>query len=136
MNFRFLPLAVAALALVALGACGEEAKQKAKDIGRTIGEKAGATWASIKEFTHEKKEQAVEFFSKSKDSLAEDFEKAKAKSAEWSADAKASLDSKWTDVQATYAKAKEATGEGWETARDAFAAAVDAFKQELKKHGE
>ncbi|MGE0191539.1 MAG: hypothetical protein AB7T63_05795 [Planctomycetota bacterium] len=134
MSPRRLTLALAAALL--LPACGEQAKEKTKEIGHAIGEKAGATWASIRDFTVEKKDQAVEFFSKSKDALAEDFEKVKAKSADWSEGAKESLDHKWEQVQQTYAKAKDATGEGWATARDAFKAAVDAFKQELEKHRE
>ena len=72
----FLLALLCGVLLLAAG-CGDDAKQKAKDIGRTVGEKAGATWNSIRDFSAEKKDQAVAFFSKSKDTLAEQYEKAK-----------------------------------------------------------
>lgn len=128
-------LTCAALGLAMLGGCGDDVKQQAKDLGKTIGEKAGATWNSVKEFSAEKKDQAVELFSKSKDTLAEQFEKAKEKSADWSEDAKTALDGKWVAVQETYGKAKDAGADGWETSRDAFVEAYEAFKRELAKHG-
>lgn len=133
---RPLGLVLALSPALLLPACGEQGREKAKDIGRAIGEKAGASWASIREFTVEQKDQAVAFFATSKEALAEELEQAKARSAGWTEEAKASLDARWEDVQATYAKAREATGEGWATARDGFSAAVEAFREELRKHGD
>ena len=61
-------------------------------------------------------------------------EKAKEKAGAKSEDAKKALAERWKDVESAMAKAKEATGEGWVTARDAVMNAIEAFKAELAKH--
>jgi hypothetical protein len=123
-----------ALLLVALAGCGEETKEKMKDAGRSIGEKAGHAWSEVREFASDKKDQALALFAESKDALAAQFEKARAKSKDWGTDARGALESKWQAVQETYAKAKDAGAEGWGAARDAFVAAYEAFQAELAKH--
>lgn len=133
MNTRFI-LLTTVLALPLAG-CGDETREKAKEVGRTIGEAAGATWNSVRELAAEKKDQAMDFFSKSKDVLAKQYAASQAKGEELAEDAGAALKEKWAQVETAYAKAKDASGEGWATARDAFIEAYRAFEAELKKRG-
>ncbi|MDJ0521729.1 MAG: hypothetical protein QNJ90_06595 [Planctomycetota bacterium] len=113
---------------LAFAACGDSEKLD------QLGEKAAATWKAAAEFTAEQKDKALAFFGKRMTELEGQWQKAKEKGSGWSADAKQALEGKWADVQAAYAKTKEATGDAWVKARDGFKAAYDAFKAELAKN--
>jgi hypothetical protein len=123
-----LALALVLAASPLLGGCGD--KEKLKDIG----DKAAATWKAVAAYSVEQKDKALTFFGTQMGNLEGQWSKAKEKSADWSADAKAVLEDKWTDVQGAYAKTKDATGEAWVKARDAFVAAYEAFQAELAKN--
>ncbi len=133
MNTRFILLTIV-LSLPLTG-CGDETREKAKEVGRTIGEAAGATWNSVRDFAAEKKDQAMDFFSKSKDALARQYAASEARGEELAGDAGAALKEKWAQVEGAFAKAKDASGESWATARDAFIEAYRAFEAELQKGG-
>ncbi len=117
---------VCALALM-LSGCGD--KEKLKDIGN----KATATWKAVASYTVAQKDKALTFFGERFSDLGDQWANAKEKSAGWSAETRSVLESKWAVVQRKYAETKDATGEHWAKARDAFVAAYDAFKAELAK---
>ncbi len=118
---------VCSLALLLSAGCGDNEKLK------NIGDKAAGTWKAVAEYGAEKKDQALALFGDKMKDLEGQWAKAKEKSADWSADAKVALDAKWKKVEAAYARTKDATGENWVKARDAFKAAHDEFKAELDK---
>ena len=126
MKRSLLPVLALVSALVLAG-CGEEQKEKLKETGTTIGEKAGQAWTKVKTFTVEQKDKAIEFWDENKDGLNERYEKVKDKGGE-------ALAARKKDFEAALAKAKEAGKDGWEASRDAVKAAFDAFEKEVAKH--
>ena len=124
---------VTCVALLAMG-CGEEQKQKAEQLGKTIGEKAGAAWSKVKTFTVEQKDELVGWWNDKKPEAQATYEAAKKKAAEAGKDAEQALDASWDKVQEAWAKIPEATKDGWQAARDAAIAAYEAFKAEAAKH--
>ncbi|MEZ6009991.1 MAG: hypothetical protein R3F05_19830 [Planctomycetota bacterium] len=133
MRPRHLVLAMTATLL--LPACGEKAQEKAKEVGHTIGE--GRRHVGIPEGVHGGAEgQSRGLLLAQQGLLAErQFEKAKAKSADWSRAPRSPWTASGRKVQETYAKAKDATGEGGGHGAGCLQGGlIDAFKSELEKH--
>lgn len=109
-----------------LAACGEgEEIDKIKD-------GLSQTWDGVKEWTAKKRGEAETFFSESLDGLEGKLAAAKEKAAAAGDDAAARLQARWDDASKKLGELKSA-GEGeWEKARDAFAAAYEAFQKELE----
>jgi hypothetical protein len=120
-------IALLTLFALPLGGCGEPSDEL-----REVGREMGDTWDAVKRYAAMKKDEAMAFFGKNLDLMGKRLAAARERAAEMGEDASAALDSKWSDVQAKYAEMKDATGEQWERARDAFAAAYEAFVREME----
>ena len=127
-------LALFVVTALLLAGCGEEQKQKAEDAGRSIGEKAGKTWNKVKEFSAEQKEEFAGWLKDKKPEMEATYEKAKKKAAEAGKDAEKAFDASYQKAKDAFAKIPEASKDGWQAARDAAAAAYEAFQREAAKH--
>lgn len=125
---RTLALLVAAAALFAVvPACGdgEEVQQ--------IQDGLSQTWDGVKAWTVKNRAEAEAFFDENMPKLEKQFDAAKQKAAELGGDASSAVDATWQDLSAKLADLKTASAGEWEQAKDAVAAAYEAFEAEVKK---
>ena len=104
---------------LALCGCGDSSLET-----KNLQQKAGEAWDAMKDWSVAKKD---EFLQKSGPML----ESMKQKLSEKSGDTAKSAQEDWKVVEQKFAAMKEATGDQWPKARDAFREAYDALKKKL-----
>lgn len=116
-------LLVASLLSLAPG-CGEKSKKWSQ-----VEESAGKTWSAVKTWSAEKREEAGVFFQQRMKDLEPKLKAAREKAAQVGEGASKALEAKAKTAAKALEVLKDATGENWEKARDAFARAFEDLKE-------
>lgn len=111
-----------------LAACGED-----HPTAERVGTKVGEAWNAMTTWGVERKAELVEGASKGLADLKQAFAAAKAKGAVAGADAGGKLEAGWANVEQKFAALKDASGDKWVEARDAFMQAYAAMQREVAK---
>jgi hypothetical protein len=122
-------LSVVVLLALPLASCGKPSAEL-----ENLGVKLGEAWDAAKAYAVVKKDEALKVFGGFMDTTGQQLAEAKSRAAEMGADAAAALDAKWATAQTKFAELRDASGDQWAKARDAFTAAYEAFNAELAKH--